>query len=312
MWLLFLLNLLFGSTFTLGKLALEYSSPLFLISFRMLIAGVLMLAYQYFFNREYWFFKRSHLWLFAQYTIFGIFISYICEFWALQFVSSAKVCMIFSLTPFITAIIAYFFMAERITRLQLIGLIIGFIGCTPIIMTSDTTEAASGAIGVLSYAEIVLLIAVTAASYGWIVMQKLVSDRSYSTIMVNGVSMLAGGILTSITSLVFEGTPHIKIPEYAYNWTLSPFWGSVAAFLLYAFLLIIIANLICFNLYGLLLRYYSATFISFTGFTQPIFASFFGWLILSEGITWHFAVSLVVITLGLYLFYRDELKLAAS
>jgi len=311
MFLVILLNMLFGSTFALGKLALEYASPFLLVSFRMVIAGAALLVYQYFFNRKYWLFNRSHMWLFAQYTIFAIFISYICEFWALQYITSAKACMIFSLSPFLTALIAYFFMAERLTKRQWTGLVIGIFGFIPILMTSDASEAATGSIGFLSGAEIVLFFGVLFAAYGWIVMQQLVSDRSYSTVMVNGVGMLVGGLLTSIVSLVVEGVPTIKIPAEAVTWSVDPFWGSLGMFLLYGGLLIIIANLICFNLYGVLLRRYSATFISFTGFTQPLFASFFGWLLLSEGITWHFMASVVIVTVGLYLFYKDELKVSA-
>ncbi len=310
MWLLLILNMLFGSTFTLGKLALEYAAPIFLISFRMIVAGAAMLAYQYLFNREYWFFNRSHLWLFAQYTFFAIVISYICEFWSLQYITSAKACMIFGLTPFITALIAYFLLSERITRLQFFGLVVGFLGILPMIMTSDAAEATAGSIGFLSLPEIVLLIAVAAASYGWIVMQRLVTDHSYSTVMVNGIAMLVGGVITSVISLVTEGAPKIIVPEHAYAWA-NPYWSAVGMFLLFAGLLIVIANLICFNLYGVLLRRYSATFISFTGFTQPLFASFFGWALLSEGITWHFVVSVIVITIGLYLFYKDELKITS-
>lgn len=312
MWLILLLNMLFGSTFSLGKAALIYASPFFLIAFRMLVAGAGLLAYQYFFNRKYWFFNRSHIWLFVQYTFFAIFLSYICEFWSLQYINSAKACMIFGLTPFLTALIAYFLLSERLTNRQWIGLVIGFLGFIPIIISSEASESVAGAIGFLSVPEIVLFCAVLAASYGWLVLQQLVSDHSYSTFMVNGIGMLFGGILSFIISLIFEGLPTIKIPEQAYSWSVDPFWSSLGLFLLYASLLILIANLICFNLYGILLRRYSATFISFTGFTQPLFASLFGWLLLSEGITWNFMISVVIVTVGLYIFYQDELKLGAE
>jgi drug/metabolite transporter (DMT)-like permease len=311
MWLVLLLNMLFASSFTFGKAALAYVSPFLLISFRMLIAGAGMLVYQYFFNRKYWSFNRSHIWLFAQYTLFAIFISYVCEFWSLQYITSAKACMIFGLTPFLTALIAYTFLSERLTKRQWIGLIIGFLGFIPIVMTSDASESVAGSFGFLSVPEIVLFCAVLSASYGWIIMQQLVSDRSYSTVMVNGIGMLMGGVLTSIVSLIFEGWPTIKIPPQAVTWSVDPFWGSFGMFLLYAGLLIVIANLICFNLYGVLLRRFSATFISFTGFTQPLFASLFGWLLLSEKITWHFMASVVIVTAGLYLFHKDELKVDA-
>lgn len=310
MWLVLLLHMLFGSTFALGKAALEFADPYFLISVRMLVAGGAMLLYQYFFNREYWSLNRSHIWLFLQYIVFAIALSYMCEFWALQYVTSAKACIIFNLSPFVTALIAYFFISEGITKRQWLGLVIGFLGIIPIIITSEASENSAGSFGFLSVPEIVLFFAVLAASYGWIVMKQLVSDRSYSTIMVNGVGMFVGGIITMMVSLVMEGSPHIRIPAEAYTWSIDPYLGSLGMFVLYAGLLIIIANLICFNLYGVLLRMYSATFISFAGFTTPLFAALFGWLLLSESITWGFALSVAIVTVGLYLFYQDELKVA--
>lgn len=308
MWLVLLLHMLFGSTFALGKAALEFADPYFLISVRMLVAGGVMLLYQYFFNREYWSLNRSHIWLFVQYTLFAIAVSYMCEFWALQYLTSAKACIIFNLSPFVTSLIAYFFISESITRRQWIGLGIGFLGIIPIIITSEASENVAGSFGFLSVPEIVLFFSVLAAAYGWIVMKQLVSDRSYSTIMVNGVGMFAGGIITMIASLIIEGLPRIKVPADAYNWSIDPYFGSVGMFMLYAGLLTIIANLVCFNLYGVLLRRHSATFISFAGFTTPLFAALFGWLLLSESITWGFALSVIIVTAGLYLFYQDELK----
>lgn len=312
MWLVLLLHVLFASTFTFGKAALEFAHPMFLISFRMLIAGGGMLLYQYFFNREYWTLNRSHIWLFVQYIVFAIAVSYMCEFWSLQYVTSSKACIIFNLSPFMTALIAYFFMSERVTKRQWLGLAIGFLGILPIVMDSVATENVAGAIGFLSVPEIVLLFAVLAGAYGWIVMKQLVSDRSYSTIMVNGVGMFVGGIITSIVSLIFEGLPSIKVPAEAYTWSVDPYWGSVGMFLLYAGLLILVANLICFNLYGVLLRRFSATFIAFSGFTTPLFAALFGWILLGESITWWFLLSVVIVTSGLYLFYKDELQIAAE
>ena len=44
----------------------------------------------------------------------------------------------------------------------------------------------------------------------------------------------------------------------------------------YSFALVIIANIIGYNLYGYLLSRYSATFLSFAGFMTPLFAALLG------------------------------------
>ncbi|MCV5950917.1 DMT family transporter, partial [Escherichia coli] len=63
-----------------------------------------------------------------------------------------------------------------------------------------------------------------------------------------------------------------------------------------------------YNLYGTLLKRYSATFMSFAGFTTPLFTALFGWLVLGEIVTWPFYVSFCIVLLGLVLFDQEELK----
>jgi len=40
----------------------------------------------------------------------------------------------------------------------------------------------------------------------------------------------------------------------------------------------------------------------------PLFASLFGWYFLNEAITWHFYASMAIFSLGLTLFYQEELS----
>ena len=48
--------------------------------------------------------------------------------------------------------------------------------------------------------------------------------------------------------------------------------------------------------------------MSFAGLVTPIFASLFGFLWLQEVVTWHFYVSIVLFSLGLVIFYREEIS----
>src|SRR3989344_9658996 len=96
-------------------------------------------------------------------------------------------------------------------------------------------------------------------------MKKLTRDHSYSYFFVNAFGMFFGGILTLITAPFFEVAPTvITLMEWP--------------FLLSLFLLILIGNVICFNLYGYLLQKYSATILSFFGFITPLFTAFFDWI----------------------------------
>ena len=73
--------------------------------------------------------------------------------------------------------------------------------------------------------------------------------------------------------------------------------------------LIIISNFICYNLYGFLLKRFSATFLSFAGFITPLFSAFFGWFYLGELVPATFYASATVVFAGLFIFYQEELQL---
>ena len=81
---------------------------------------------------------------------------------------------------------------------------------------------------------------------------------------------------------------------------------SIIMLMIYSLSLILIANIICYNLYGYLLSRYSPTFLSFAGFMTPLFAAFLGWLFLGEQVTWHFFATIGFVILGLYLFHEKK------
>ncbi len=312
--------MLLASTFTLGKAALAYTTPVLLIGIRMTISGLLLLGYLYFFKRSKWKFEKKHLGLFAQIVFFHVYFAYILEFWAMdEGVSSSKACLLFNLTPFVTALILYFLYAQRLNLKKFAGLIIGFLGFLPILMAETQTEQAVRAAGFISWPEIALLGAVVCCSYGWIVMGRFVNKEGYSAIMVNGVGMLVGGILALGSSLITEGAPKIVdtyVPTDALAVYFKTIWGvqdpSQLAFWTYIALLTLTANIIFYNFYGYLLKRYSPTFLSFAGFTAPLFAALFGWMLLGETVSIGFFASIAIVAFGLYLFYQEELKAGES
>ena len=296
MILVLFMYMLFASTFTLGKVALEYVDPIFFIGFRMTVGGILLLSYQYLFNRSHWRLDKKDLGLFSQIIVFHIFFAYTLEFWALQYVSGAKACLAYNLSPFLTALIGYLWFSEHMNAKKWIGLIIGFAGFIPILL-ERTPDEPRGLLFV-SEPEIALFFSVLSAVYGWLIIKQLVKHRGYSVVMVNGVGMFFGGLLAFVVSLMLEGVPGIRVDDQ----------HGIAMFVGCALALILIANIIGYNLYAVLLKRYSATFLSFAGFSTPIFAALFGWVFRSEPVSWQFFISLSIIFFGLYLFYQEELS----
>ena len=291
--LIILMYALFSSSFSVGKVLLNYVSPIFLVGIRMMPAGVILIGYQFMRYKKMPFFGKKELLLYAQIIVLGIYGAYIFRFWGLKYLSSSKTALLFNASPFFTALYSYLFFHERMTRKQWLGLIIGFIGLIPILLTTSMSEQKIGEFFYISWSELAILVAVALQSYGWIIVRKLIKHCAHPPAIVNGITMLCGGILALITAFIFEGFHRIDDPEKFIGW------------LSYV---IIVSNIICYNLYGYLMRYYTATFISFAGFIVPIFAALYGWGFLHERITWHFYLSCLIVFFGLYLFYQDELK----
>lgn len=301
MILVFLVYALFASVFTLQKQALCYSTPLFLVASRMILAGCILLAATAiqspkkllpFLQRG----GRKNVWIpVLLLAFFNIYLTNMLELWGLKYLSSFKTCFLYSLSPFISALISYLLLNERMTKRRWSGLLIGFSGFIPILLTDTSIETAAGELWVFSWPELAVIGAVFASVFGWVLLKQLVHHQQLSTKLVNGASMLVGGVLALLHSFLVDAWQE-GIPVTQWH----PFLELTIA-------LLIISNLIAYNLYGHLLKKFSQTFMSFAGLSTPLFTALFGWIFLSEQVTFSFFLSLVIVFIGLFVFYKEEL-----
>ncbi len=319
MILVLLAYLLLSSTFVIGKAALTYAQPIFLIGVRMTLGGLFLLAYIYLFKKNQWKIKKEDIWLFIQIAFFHIYLSFILEFWSYTYVTASKAAFMFNLSPFITALFAYIFFNEQMTVRKWAGLLVGFAGSLPILIAqAPSMELSAGSFLFLSVPEVCLLISATSGVYGWIVMKKLVVNKHYSPIFVNGIGMFFGGIAAFFTSFLAEQKPLLKYASCStkialLDQSLLDAWfchslPNFFMFMFYVLLLILVANIIFYNFYGFLLKKYTPTFLSLVGLLCPLFTALLGWLFLGETVTWVFFLSLAIVMAGAYIFYKDELK----
>jgi drug/metabolite transporter (DMT)-like permease len=295
MFFVFLLYALFASVFTIAKTGLEYSQPFFFVGSRMAIAGLMLLGYQGIFHRKQFVLKKSQLFRVVIFAVISIYLTNIFELWGLQYLTSFKTCFIYSLSPFVSALLSFIIFSEKLSLKKWIGLSIGFLGLMPVLLSQTTTEELTGHFLIFSWAELAVIAAAVCGVYGWILLKQLVQDNGMSPMMANGLGMLIGGTMALIHSYFVEDWDPIPVTE-------------MAPFLECSLLLIVISNLICYNLYGSLLKKFSATFMSLAGLSTALFSALFGWLFLNEEITWPFYVSFVVLSIGLICFYQEELK----
>ena len=302
MFLLMLLSAFSASTYTLGKILLGYSPPIFLISFRLIVSGVAFLVAYWCTNRKFPKLIRSDYFLFIQVSFFCFYFAYITEFWSLQYMSSAKTAFLYSLSPAIAALFSYYIFHEKMTVKKACGLALSLIGSLPVIFASGSYDGCN--LVAVSLPELAIFAAIVSFSYGWVVIRKGIKKHALPIIFINGVGMLCGGIAALITSYFIENGGCLTQPllsEWFPVTELIPFLG-------YSVLLILFGNIICYLLYGFLLQRFTATLVTFGELMTPAFAALFGWFFLGESISVSFIVSSVFLLSGLFIVYREEMR----
>jgi len=286
---------LFASVFTVGKVTLQYVDPFFLTGVRMLLAGGLLLIFLGFKSPNKIYIHKKHIPLLLLLSFFNVFITNAFEFWGLQYMETAKTSLIYSLSPFVAILFSYLFLSEKMSGKKWLGLFIGILGFIPIFLTSSKAETELKNLAFFSLPEIAVSISAFTAVVGWIIMKKLMRDMAYPFLTANAFSFLIGGIFSLITSAFAERWE--PIPASA--------WTPLLCGVLY---IAIVHNVIGYNLYAYSLNRFSIAFMTFAGFTNPLFTAAYGWLFLNETVGLPFFLSLGLIILGISLYSREELK----
>jgi drug/metabolite transporter (DMT)-like permease len=299
MYVFFIISLFatWSLAFPLGKWLLQYSPPIFLTGIRMTFAGCLLLGYLILRKQlpKKISFKQIIALIFL--SLFSIYLTNILEFWGLHRLSAAKTCFFYSLSPMIAAILSYIHFQEKLTPLKITGLFIGFLGFIPALMQKSSIEDIFHAFFYFSWPEIAVAAAAFFSVYGWVVLRIVVKNDEISPFFASCFSMLLGGILALGTSFFIDAWNPIPVNQWA-----------LGRFSVVLFLLTFISNIFCYNFYGFLLKRYTATLLSFFGLFSPLFASLHEWIILGEKPSIYILSSTTVVILGLWLYYREELK----
>jgi len=293
MWLIIMTNAIYATTYGFSKYLLTYMSPLYLSGLRMAIGGFVILSYLLAFDIKKILVKRA-LWVnLLIIAFFNIFLSYALELWALQYISSIKVTFLYNLGPLVTPLFSYWFFAEKMTYKKWIGLAIGFCGAMPALLNGKSYTSFFGMKGIISWPVIAVLLAVLAYCFGWVFIRKMVREQGYSPVTVSAWIMFLGGLMSLMVAPFLE--------------TLLPL-PTFSSFYICFGLLIILGNFIAMLLYTMLFKYYTITLISFASLLIPIFASIYGYFFLGEHLSWQLVTSMLIVWVGLYIFYQEELR----
>lgn len=290
-----LLYALFALCYPLCKIAFHYINPIFFTGICFFLAGIMHLSYRVITDKSKLIIKKEHLIPLALLIICNIYLTNTLGQWGLAYLTAAKTCFIYNLCPFFSAIISYFWLAETMTTKKWVGFFIGFIGFIPFFAEKSDLENVTGKFFLLSWPEIAVILAAISTVIGWISMRKLIL-LNFDCVSANGWSMFIGGILMIASSLsVTQNWSAFLVTDWSGAW---PFILSIT----------LISYVIAYNIYAGLLSRYTATFVTMVGLSSPLFTAIFGWLLLGEQVGWTFVVSMVMVSIGIFLFYQEELS----
>lgn len=294
-----LTHIFFASTFTVTKMALWYGNPFVLVSFRLILGAIFLLCMYVAKYNNWTYLKEQTFWKDVILLSFCMaYIPYVGEYWAMDYLSSIKTVLLYNMSPFITAIMSFILLREKITIKQTIGMIIGFIGSMPLLLETISPIKVFGLLSTLTFGslpEYVMFGVMMVAALGWIIMQQSQIKRGYPLLLLNGMAMLGGGICAVV---------HSGIQGY-----LTPL-STVSV--MQSFLFVGYASILTFlstaghTLYSYILTGFSATFVSLTGLSIPIFTVIFSSVLLKETLSVPSLVSFFIVSIGLILFYSDE------
>lgn len=193
--LLLLVMFVWGLNVSALKVLVTNFDPLLLTAMRVFIAGIAVLIASGF-MKLFRLPTKSELITLSTLTLFNVIGHHIFLALGLTYTSGVNTGLILGASPLITMMLAILILKDRITKLRVIGFILGFIG---IIMTS---LAGTDSISTISIGDLMIFISMLSQAFSFILISRL--NPNFDPRLLTGYMLVLGAIVIFITSLMFE------------------------------------------------------------------------------------------------------------
>jgi len=216
-----------GLTFVWSSIVFKYYDPITTIFLRLLISTAIMFVGLKLFKLIKPI-KKEHYRLFLLSALFNPFLYFIGENYGVKYSSATISAVVIASIPVFTPIIGYYFIKEKLSKINILGMIVSFSGILMIIINDDFSLNVE-TIGILALS----LAIITAIGYS-IVLKRLSND--YNPFYIIAVQNLIG-IFYFLPLFLFFGldtflTTHITT-ELAVSILELAIFGSSLAFVFY-------------------------------------------------------------------------------
>jgi drug/metabolite transporter (DMT)-like permease len=133
----FLMVIVWGSAFTLVSIGVKYISPLWLVTYRLIIGAIIVIIYVKFKGLNLPNIRdKRWIWYFAM-GLIGMVIPFFLLSTGQVIIDSGLTAIMVGTMPLMTVILAHFFTNEKLSITKIIGFIFGFIGIVILFLPSD-------------------------------------------------------------------------------------------------------------------------------------------------------------------------------
>jgi len=261
-----------GSSFTIGKLGLAYSSPLLLVAMRFTLAGIIMAIIVKLLNKPHPVKAIDWVWL----ALIGLFQTAFvmgCIFMALRTITSGETSILTFMNPLLVVVFGTLFLKSRYRIQQWIGVLLGFIGVF-ITMGSHLDFRIGTILGLLS-----------AVSWAIATLLIKIHGLKFDTYVMTAYQMLFGGLILFLGSQLLEET----------------FFRITTQSILILLWLTIAASIIQFSIWFYLLQRGHQERTSAFLFLAPFFGVLTGRVLLNERLTWSILFGGLLIFVAIFL-----------
>jgi drug/metabolite transporter (DMT)-like permease len=275
-----LLSMIFWSfSFVWVKVVYEAYGPLTTVLFRLLISSGLMLGFTIL-SKKIQKIQAGDLKMFILLAFFEPFLYFMGESYGLKYVSSTIASVIVATIPLFTPIVAWYFYKERLSKTNLFGLVITFLGVSLVVLDTSFNFTASPLGVALEFFAVF-------GAIGYASVLKGISHR-YNTFTIITYQNLIGAVFFLPFWLIFEMNEFTQV-----SFDAKAFWAIIK--------LAIFASTFAFILFTYSVRNLginkSNTFIN----VIPICVAVFAFLILGDQLNFHQMIGIAVVISGLFL-----------
>lgn len=255
--------LIWGTTWMAIKVGLEDLTPVFSLSLRLLISGVLLLFFILVKEKRFSYDKNQFK-IIAYLTLFNYIVPYVLIYWGELHIYSDLAAIIVSTHPFFTSLISLKLLhEERFSLKDNFGIFVGF--CGVLIIFSENLFS-----GLNFHFLGMFAIFLSSLSFAFVDVILRKYKDSYHPLRINVIPLFISGTALMTYSLFFE------------NIKTNSFTSSAVISVLY---LAIFGTVITFTILLWLIQRIKLSIITLATFIIPIIAIIVGWIFLNEALT---------------------------